>query len=479
MTQNKRNIVIAIMVAMFLAAFEGTVVTTAMPTISKSLNGFNLISWVFSAYLLTSAVSTPIYGKLSDLYGRRKMIIIGIIIFISGSFLCALSRSMIQLIIFRAIQGIGAGAVLTISYTIIGDIFELEERAKIQGALNTVWGVAGLIGPFIGGFILDYLSWHWIFLINVPFGIISIILLMRNFDEKLVQTKSKIDYLGIIILTSAIVALLFGTMQIEKSILKMLPYILVTVLLLGIFYFIEKKVVEPVIPFNIFNRTTVIINIIGFIASAVIVVVDSYMPIYIQNVLGYGATVSGLCLAPMSVSWLLSTLTLGKLFTKVGEKKILQICTLIMLISSCLFITLRSISSLPLAIIIVIIMGYGAGALFTIITIVAQMGAEESMRGVATSTNSLIRTLGQTVGVSIFGAILNNGIGMYFEEKAIEGINSNNIFTAIDNNIIKAVDGNNAVFNGIHLIFIAMSIVAFVGVIVTFLLPKKSIVKNE
>jgi len=478
MTQNKRNVVIAIMLSMFLAAFEGTVVTTAMPTISKSLNGFNLISWVFSAYLLTSAVSTPIYGKLSDLYGRRKMIVIGIIIFISGSFLCALSKSMIQLILFRTIQGIGAGAILTISYTIIGDIFELEERAKIQGALNTVWGVAGLIGPFIGGFILDYLSWHWIFLINVPFGIISIILLMKNFDEKLVKKKSKIDYLGIIILTFAIVALLFGTMQIEESVVKMLPYILVTIVLLGIFYFVEKRAIEPVIPFNIFNRTTVIINIIGFIASAVIVVVDSYMPIYIQNVLGYGATISGLSLAPMSISWLLSTLTLGKLFTKVGEKKILQICTFIMLISSCLFIALRSVSSLPLAIIIVIIMGYGAGALFTIITIVAQMGAEESMRGVATSTNSLIRTLGQTIGVSIFGAILNNGIGMYFEEKAIEGINSNNIFTAIDNNIIKVVDGSNAVFNGIHLIFIAMSIVAFVGLIVTFLLPKKSVVRN-
>lgn len=251
MNQNKRNIVIAIMLAMFLAAFEGTVVTTAMPTISKSLNGFNLISWVFSAYLLTSAVSTPIYGKLSDLYGRRSMIVTGIIIFIIGSFLCALSRSMIQLILFRTIQGIGAGAILTISYTIIGDIFELEERAKIQGALNTVWGIAGLVGPFIGGFILDYLSWHWIFLINVPFGIISIVLLIKGFDEKVVEKKSTIDYMGITILTAAIVALLFGTMQIEKDIIKMIPYTIVSLILLVIFYFVEKKSAEPVIPFKI------------------------------------------------------------------------------------------------------------------------------------------------------------------------------------------------------------------------------------
>lgn len=478
MTQNKRNIVIAIMLAMFLAAFEGTVVTTAMPTISKSLNGFNLISWVFSAYLLTSAVSTPVYGKFSDLYGRRKMIVTGIIIFISGSFLCALSRSMIQLILFRTIQGIGAGAILTISYTIIGDIFEIEERAKIQGALNTVWGVAGLIGPFIGGFILDYLSWHWIFLINVPFGIISIVLLMRNFDEKPIKKKSIIDYPGIIILTFAIVTFLFATMQIEKSIIKTVPYILVTIVLMVIFYFVEKKSTEPVIPFNIFNKTTVIINLIGFIASVIIVAIESYMPIYIQNVLGYGATISGLSLAPMSISWLLSTLTLGKLLTKIGEKKILQICSAFMLISACLLLTLKSISSLPIVIIIVVIMGYGAGALFTIVTIVAQMGAEESMMGVATSTNSLIRTLGQTIGVSIFGSILNNGIGTYFKGKSIEGIDSNNIFTAIDNNIIKAVDGSNAMFNGMHFIFIAMIFVAVMGLIVTFLLPKKSVIKD-
>ena len=478
MKQNKRNIVIAIMLAMFLAAFEGTVVTTAMPTISKSLNGFNLISWVFSSYLLTSAVSTPVYGKLSDLYGRRKIIVTGIIIFIIGSFLCALSTSMVHLILFRTIQGIGAGSILTISFTIVGDIFEIEERAKIQGTLNTVWGIAGLIGPFIGGFILDYLSWHWIFLINVPFGIISIVLLMNNFDEELIKKKSIIDYQGIVILTLAIVSLLFGTMQIENGVTKMIPYILVTMVLLFTFYLFEKKSTEPLIPFNIFNRTTIIINIIGFVASVVIVIIDSYMPIYIQNVLGYNATISGLSLAPMSISWLLSTFTLGKLLTKVGEKRILQVCSVIMLISSSLLITLKSISSLPVVIIIVITMGYGAGALFTIVTIVAQIGAEESMRGVATSTNSLIRTLGQTIGVSIFGSILNNGIEIYFKEQYIEGINSNNIFTAIDNNIIKAVDGSNAMFNGMHFIFIAMTFVAAINLITTFLLPKKSIIKD-
>ncbi|RDC49178.1 MFS transporter, partial [Acinetobacter sp. RIT592] len=217
MSKKKRNIIIAIMVSMFLAAFEGTVVTTAMPTIAKSLNGYNLMSWVFSSYLLTSAVSTPIYGKMSDLYGRKKMLSIGIVIFLIGSALCGFSQSMIQLIAFRAIQGIGAGSILTVTYTIVGDVFDLEERSKVQGCLSTVWGVSSLLGPFIGGFFIDYLSWHWIFFINIPFGILSIFLLNKNFEEKLSNNNPKIDYLGSIFLTISIVSILLGVFATSSS----------------------------------------------------------------------------------------------------------------------------------------------------------------------------------------------------------------------------------------------------------------------
>ncbi len=183
MNSRKRSIAAALMVAMFLGAVEGTVVTTAIPTIVKDLQGFEIISSVFSVYLLTSAITTPIYGKLSDLYGRKNMLSIGIIIFLIGSFLCGLSQTMYMLIGARAIQGIGAGAIFTVTYTIIGDVFTLEERPKIQGIISSVWGIASLVGPFLGGILIDLLSWHWIFFINLPFGIISVVLIQRNLDE--------------------------------------------------------------------------------------------------------------------------------------------------------------------------------------------------------------------------------------------------------------------------------------------------------
>jgi LPXTG-site transpeptidase (sortase) family protein len=210
MDKTKRNITAALVVAMFLGAIEGTVVTTAVPTIVRDLSGFGLISWIFSTYFLTSAISTPVYGKLADLYGRKKTLCIGIVIFLVGSCLCGLSQNMYQLVAFRALQGLGAGSIFTITYTIVGDIFTLAERAKVQGWLNATWGIASIIGPFLGGFFIDYFSWHWIFFINVPFGILSIFLLQKYFHENIERKKQKIDYAGIIMLSAAIIILLVG-----------------------------------------------------------------------------------------------------------------------------------------------------------------------------------------------------------------------------------------------------------------------------
>ncbi len=201
----RTNLIISLMLAMFLAAVEGTIVTMATPTIVKNLQGFELISLVFSVYLLTSAISTPIYGKLSDLYGRKNTLSIGILIFLAGSFLCGLSQSMAMLIAFRAIQGLGAGAIFTVSFTIIGDVFPIEERSRVQGGLSTVWGIATLVGPFLGGFLIDILSWHWIFFINIPFGFLSVILLQRSLKETFDKKKRNIDYAGTITFSLAMV----------------------------------------------------------------------------------------------------------------------------------------------------------------------------------------------------------------------------------------------------------------------------------
>lgn len=468
MDSKKRSITIAVMVAMFLGAVEGTVVTTAVPTIVRDLNGFELISWVFSLYLLTSAISTPIYGKLSDLYGRKNTLSIGIIIFLVGSSLCGLSRNMYQLIAFRALQGLGAGAIFTVTYTIVGDVFSLSERAKVQGWLSTVWGVASLVGPFLGGFLIDNLSWHWIFFINVPFGILSIILLQKNLNENFEKKKHKIDYSGTLVLSASIIIFLFGVMGEGSSshIVFMIVSLIITCALLILFYNIEKRVQEPIVPFEIFTKTNIIVNIISFFASAILIGADVYMPIYIQNVLGYGATVSGLAMAPMSIAWLLSSVVLGKAIPKYGERVIIALSTFIVLISTVLLPTLKVNSPLIIVILYAFIMGLGLGGGFTTLTIVVQASVDYSKRGAATASNSLLRSLGQTIGISAFGGIFNLSIINYFSFKGIKNINPDNLYAGAD--VSSGVSGElvkASLSSGLHVVFgvlIAISAVCFV-----------------
>lgn len=468
----RRNIVISLMVAMFLAAFEVTVVTTAMPVITKNLNGVNLMSWVFSAYLLTSSVSTPIYGKLSDIYGRKKMLNIGIIIFIIGSSLCGFSKTMLQLIIFRAIQGLGAGSILTITYTIIGDVFDLEERTKIQGWLGTVWGIASLVGPFLGGFLIDYLSWHWIFFINLPFGILSIILLDRNLKEVIESKKPSIDYLGAVLLTTSIVFMLLGVFS--KSTSSILTCLLIVIICLIAFYFVEKRCADPLVPFDIFTKTTVLINIISFLISGTLIGFEAYTSIYNQNILSYSATISGLIMAPMSLSWLLSSFVIARLLNKHGEKLIIQISILILLLSSLLSILVKPETPISLLILIISIMGFGFGGVFTLSTIIVQTAVDKRKRGVSTSTNSLIRTLGQTITVSIFGGLINSKINTYFSNLGIEGVNSDNIYSsdAVTSQIKEAF------FSGVHSVYLWLVLIFAVCLILSFKI-KNSLIKEN
>lgn len=474
MDLKKRKIVIAIMVAMFLGAVEGTVVTTAIPTIVKDLNGFELISWIFSVYLLTSAISTPIYGKLSDLYGRKNILSIGIVIFLVGSSLCGLSRSMYQLIAFRAVQGLGAGAIFTVTYTIVGDIFTLSERAKVQGWVSTTWGIASLFGPFLGGFLIDYLSWHWIFFINIPFGILSIVLLQRNLRENFERKKHRIDYAGTIVLSFAIIVLLYGVLIGSKNSTFVIVSLILTVILLVIFYFIEKKAEEPIVPFEIFTKSNAVVNIISFLASAVLMGADVYLPIYMQNVLGFSATISGVSMAPMSLSWLLSSVILARAILKHGEKIVIAFSTSIIVLSCILLLTLKVNSPLILVIIYAFIMGFGFGGGFNTMTIMVQSSVDYSKRGAATACNSLLRTLGQTIGISIFGSLFNLNILNYFNKLGIKGIELNNLYSM--GNRSKGVSFDHikmSINSGLQAIFISSIIIAAVCLILSFTLSSE------
>lgn len=470
--KRKKNIVIAIMVAMALGAVEGTVVTTAIPTIVKDLNGFELISWIFSLYLLTSAISTPIYGKISDLYGRKNTLCVGIIIFLIGSTLCGLSQNIYQLIAFRAIQGLGAGAIFTLTYTIVGDVFTLGERAKVQGWLSTVWGVSSLLGPFAGGFLIDNLSWHWIFFINIPFGIISIILLQRNLEEQLEKKKHKIDFAGTIVLSAAIIILLLGTLFGSKSLMYLITAAVVTALLCVLFYKIEKKEPEPIIPFDIFTNTNILVNIISFLVAAVLIAVDVYMPIYIQNILGFSAMISGLVMAPMSIAWLISSILLAKAIPKFGEKDVIKFSAFFLLLSCALLPTLGLKSSIILVVIYSLIMGVGMGGCFTTLTIVIQESVSYNMRGAATASNSLVRTLGQTIGVSIFGSLFNIRIVKYFNDLGIKGVDPGNLYSTSKLGVkITTEQITNSLSLGLHVVFFILILISVVCLILSYRLP--------
>ncbi|WP_243135793.1 MDR family MFS transporter [Acetobacterium tundrae] len=481
---DKKNITIALMVAMFLAAVEGTVVTTAISTIAKDLNGFENISFVFSAYLLMSAISTPIYGKLADLYGRKNMISIGIGIFLVGSTLCGFSQNMTMLIVFRALQGLGAGAIFTLTYTIVGDVFTLEERPKIQGSLGTMWGVASLVGPFVGGTFIDLLSWHWIFFINLPFGILSIFLIQRNLKENFEKKKQIIDYAGIVTLSAAM--LVFFNIFLSAEVMnfsKLFIGISVagTIFLLVVFYRIEKKAAEPIIPPDILTRTSNLVNIISFLVSAVMIGVDVYIPIYIQNVLGLSATVSGFALVSMSVSWLIASVILGKMIITRGGKIVTILSTAILLIGILLMTTMEIDTSYFLVIAYVAIAGFGFGGAMTTLTILIQEAVGYRKRGAATATNSLLKTLGQTIGICIFGSVFNLEIIQYFNQIGKWGVNPNDLYgSAAQTGAISGEQIVHSLNNSVNSLFLIITVIVGVALGLALLLPRmKGALKTE
>jgi EmrB/QacA subfamily drug resistance transporter len=471
----KTSLTVSLMLAMFLAAVEGTIVTMATPTIAKDLQGFEYISLVFSVYLLTSALSTPVYGKLADLYGRKSIFSIGVILFLAGSFLCGLSQSMAVLIAFRGIQGLGAGAIFTVSFTIIGDVFSLEERAKVQGALSTVWGIASLVGPFFGGFLIDVLSWHWIFFINIPFGLLSVILLQRSLKETFEKKKHRIDYAGTITLSLAVMVLLsifLFSGSASHPFFFVAGLALLTLLLLVVFYKIERKAQEPIIPFEIFTRTTTMVNLISLLVNAVLMGVNVYLPIYLQNIQGYRPTAAGLAMLPMSISWLIVSFILGKLMVRHGGRTVILASDAVLLISTVLLFTLGINTPLFIVLAYGFILGIGFSGVTAALTIIIQDSTEYNKRGAAVGTNTLLRTLGQTIGISVFGNIFNLHITKYFTQQGIEGVEPGNLYqSAASHAVLPPEQIRLSLNSSMHVLFAAFIIIICLSLVLSMIMP--------
>lgn len=416
-SKNTRLIVIGLMIGLLLSALDQTIVSTAMPTVINKLHGFNLYSWVFSIYMLTSTTAVPIFGKLADLYGRRPIYLVGMGFFIVGSALCGLSHNMTELIVFRGIQGIGAGALMPLAMTIIGDIYPPDQRGKMQGIFGAVFGLSSILGPGAGGFIVDHWSWQWIFYVNLPFGIIAAIILSIALKETRSKEKRSIDWFGAISLTGAIVSILLGlvlagnTDQPGTHYAWGSPQIIglfsIGAILIGAFLLIEARAKEPIIPLSLFkNRVITIVSISGFFMGTGMFGAITYIPLFVQGVVGESASKAGYILTPLMLSLIFASIVGGRIISKVTYRTIIMTSMAIMGIGFYLMSTMTVDTTNLTVVFYMIITGLGMGALMPTFTIAVQSAVGPEVRGVATSSSQFFRSIGGTMGVSIMGAIM-------------------------------------------------------------------------
>ena len=409
---DRRLVTIALMAGIAMAALEATVVGTAMPTIVGNLGGIALLSWVFSVYLLTSTVTVPIYGKLADLHGRKPVFVAGALVFVLGSALCGTSTSMEQLVVFRAIQGIGAGAVLPIALTIIGDIYPLEQRARFQGVFSSVWAVSSVLGPALGGFLTDHVHWRWVFLINVPVGAAACGLLWLTLHEEIRPRPRRLDVAGALCLTGSVTTLLIALNEGGKSFGWTAPQTLGLLALsaLGLLSFVqvERRVAEPLMPPQLFrHRIQVAANVGNFLSGVMLFGSTSFVPIFVQGVLGGSAVSAGSVLTPMSLCWTMGSVIGGRVLLRLGYRASAVIGMALVLLAALLLVQLTEGSSLAIAVGSMAPLGMGLGFATLAYLLSVQNAVPWEQRGIATSAAQFFRTIGGSVGVAFMGAAFN------------------------------------------------------------------------
>jgi EmrB/QacA subfamily drug resistance transporter len=424
--RQKILIMLAAMSAMLLAALDQTIVSTALPRIVNELHGLNELSWVVTAYLLTSTISVPIAGKLSDIYGRKKMFLIGIFIFVVGSMLSGLSQNMSELILFRAIQGIGAGTLMSNVFSVVGDLFAPAERARWQGLLGAVFGLASVIGPLVGGYLTDHASWRWNFYINVPVGILAFFMISTFMPHIESDNKNQsIDYLGAGLLTgglsSLMLALVWGGNAYAWLSGQVLGMFALSFVLLIIFGIVEHKYAkDPILPLELFKNpifrvSTIIVFLIGMAMFGAIL----YIPLFAQDVLGRSATNSGIILTPMILTLVVVSIINGQIMSRTGKYKAVAVFGMAAITIAFLWLSMVSIHTTNEQLVVrMIIAGLGLGIGMPVFNLVVQNAFDHSKLGVATSSVQLARSIGSTVGVAIMGSIMNNSLAHHLSEVA-------------------------------------------------------------
>jgi EmrB/QacA subfamily drug resistance transporter len=409
--ESKLGFVVAgLLLAILMASMDNTIVVTAMGTIVGDLGGLESFVWVVSAYMVAEMAGMPIFGKLSDMYGRKRFFIFGLILFMAGSALCGTAETITQLSIYRAIQGIGGGALVPIAFTIMFDLFPPEKRGKMGGLFGAVFGLSSIFGPLLGAYITDHISWHWIFYINMPLGILSLIFIVIAYKESPIHQKQSIDWWGAITLVGAVVCLMFalelGGQKYDWNSAVIVSLFVGFFFLFLTFLFVEKKASDPVISFSMFkNRLFAGSTLVGLFYGAAFMSATVYIPIFVQGVYGGSATNSGLILLPMMLGSVVTAQAGGFLTTKMSYRNIMYISGVILIIGFLLLSGITPETSKALLTIYMIVIGLGVGFSFSVLSMAAIHPFGIHQRGSATSTSNFIRSLGMTIGITVFGTI--------------------------------------------------------------------------
>ncbi len=403
---------VAALSTIFMAAIEGTIVATAMPTIVGALGGIDLFSWIFGAYLLTQAILIPIYGRLSDLYGRKPVLLFGIGVFLIGSGLCGLAWNMISLIAFRIVQGIGAGALIPVSQTVVADIYSGEARARMQGYISSTFGSAAIIGPMIGGMIATHVSWRAIFWINIPLGIIAASLLTVALKEEVKKRRHQIDYIGAVLMALATAIIMIALVNADTAGIAVLAVAFcISVLLIAALIFYESRTSEPMIPIRLYrNRLIAGGNWIGAANGAISMAIVGFLPVFMQGLMGSSTLGAGLALAAMSVLWPFGGFVGSRLVLRMSYRLSSTIGAVVLLTGSILLILLHPDAHPLQPVIAAGIMGLGMGITNITCVVAIQANVEWSQRGTAMSSVFFSRIIGQSFGSAVFGGIFNAGL---------------------------------------------------------------------
>jgi EmrB/QacA subfamily drug resistance transporter len=484
----------ALMLSTGLVALDSTIIATAVPSVVSDLGGFSQFPWLFSIYLLTQAVTVPLYGKFADVVGRRPVMFFGIGVFLLGSVLCGAAWSMPALIAARAVQGIGAGAVLPMSMTMVGDMYTVEERARVQGYLASVWGIAAVIGPTLGGVFSQYLSWRWIFFVNLPLGAVAAWMLSRKFKERVTRRSHRIDYAGAVLLTGGCSLMILGLIEggvswSWGSVPSLVVFVAGAAMLAG-FVLVERTAAEPILPLWVFGRRILTGgNLSAVVVGAVMIGLSSYVPTYAQGVLGTGALLAGFALAALTVGWPLAATVSGRIYLRIGFRDTGLLGNVILIAGTVLCVLLSPHSRVWEVAGACFVVGVGLGLMASPILVAAQSVVGWEQRGVVTGINMFSRSLGSAVGAAVFGAIANATLAARFAHPP----------AALSGRLPKSVDATSLVLTGhgrsgspdvtafvrealygaAHHVFLALVVTAALGVAALLLMPRRIEVAGE